>query len=234
MFIIDFPVPFKHETLTHWGWAMHICVGKLTIIGSDDGLSPGRRQAIIWTNAGISLIGTLGTNFSAILIKIQTFSFKKLHLKMLSAKWRPFCLGLNMLIWILLDALNFSPLFISLMWIHYNWILIEHYGDVIMDTIASQITSLAIVFSTVYLDIDQRKHQSSASLAFVWGIHRGPVNSPHKWPVMWKMFPFDDGIMNALDKAWVMFPDHIYDQLFWYRFFVLFCSSATTDDRTQH
>ena len=70
-----------------------------------------------------------------------------------------------------------------------------HYGVVIMDTIASQITSLAIVFSTVYLDIYQRKHQSSTSLAFVWGIHRGPVNSPHKWPVTRKMFPFDDVIM---------------------------------------
>ena len=65
-----------------------------------------------------------------------------------------------------------------------------------MGTIASQITSLTIVYSTVYSDADQRKHQSSASLAFVWGIHRGPVNSPHKWPVTRKMFPFDDVIMN--------------------------------------
>ena len=70
-----------------------------------------------------------------------------------------------------------------------------HYNDVIMDTIASQITSLTIVYSTVYSDADQRKHQSSASLAFVRGIHRGPVNSPHKWPVTRKMFPFDDVIM---------------------------------------
>ena len=64
-----------------------------------------------------------------------------------------------------------------------------------MGAIASQITSLTIVYSTVYSDADQRKHQSSASLAFVWGIHRGPVNSPHKWPVTRKMFPFDDVIM---------------------------------------
>ena len=71
-----------------------------------------------------------------------------------------------------------------------------HYNDVIMGKIASQITSLAIVYSTVYSDADQRKHQSSASLAFVRGIHRGPVNSPHKWPVTRKMFPFDDVIMN--------------------------------------
>ena len=63
------------------------------------------------------------------------------------------------------------------------------------DRDASQITSLTIVYSTVYSDADQRKHQSSASLAFVRGIHRGPVNSPHKWPVTRKMFPFDDVIM---------------------------------------
>ena len=64
-----------------------------------------------------------------------------------------------------------------------------------MGAIAFQITSLTIVYSTVYSGADQSKHQSSASLAFVWGIHRGPVNSPHKWPVTRKMFPFDDVIM---------------------------------------
>ena len=74
---------------------LHICVGKLTIIASDNGLSPGRHQAIIWTNAGILLIGPLGTDFGEILIRIQIFSFKKLPLKMSSAKWCPFCLGLN-------------------------------------------------------------------------------------------------------------------------------------------
>ena len=76
--------------LTHWGRATHICVGKLTTIGSDNGLLPGRRQAIIWTNARVLLIGPVGTNFSEILIGIQTFSFKKMHLQMSSAKWRPF------------------------------------------------------------------------------------------------------------------------------------------------
>ena len=64
-----------------------------------------------------------------------------------------------------------------------------------MGEVASQITSLTIVYSTVYSDADQRKHQSFASLAFVWGIHRRPVNSPHKWPVTRKMFPFDDVIV---------------------------------------
>ena len=81
--------------LTHCGRVTHICVSKLTIIGSDNGLSPDRHQAIIWTNAGILLIGPLGTNFSEIVIEIYIFSFKKMHLKMSSGKWRPFCLGLN-------------------------------------------------------------------------------------------------------------------------------------------
>ena len=88
-------VAFRH--LTHWDRVTHICVSKLTIIGSDNGLSPGRRQAFIWTNAGIMLIGPLGTNFSEILIEIYTFSFKKMHLKLSSGKWRPSCLRLNVL-----------------------------------------------------------------------------------------------------------------------------------------
>ena len=70
-----------------------------------------------------------------------------------------------------------------------------HYNDVIMSTMASQMISLAIVCSTAYSGTDERKHQSSASLASVQGIHRGPVNSPHKWPVTRKMLPFDDVIM---------------------------------------
>ena len=69
-------------SLTHWGRVTHLCVGKLTIIGSDNGF--------IWTNAGILFIGPLGTNFNEILIGIQTLSFKKIHFKMSSAKWRPF------------------------------------------------------------------------------------------------------------------------------------------------
>ena len=83
------------KDLTHWGRVTHICVSKIIIIGSDNGLSPGRRQAIIWTNAGILLIEPLRTNFSEILIEIHTFSFKKMHLKMSSAKWRLFGRGLN-------------------------------------------------------------------------------------------------------------------------------------------
>ena len=81
--------------LSHWGRVTHICVSKLTVIGSDNCLSPGRHQAIIWTNAGLLLIGPLGTNFSEILIEILTFSYKKMHFKVSSAKWRLFGLGLN-------------------------------------------------------------------------------------------------------------------------------------------
>ena len=98
--------PFLHivylyisiHLLTHWGRVMHICVDNLTIIGSDNGLPPGQRQAIIWTSAGILLIGPLGTNFSEILIEILTFSLKKMRLKVSSAKWCLFRLGLNVLI----------------------------------------------------------------------------------------------------------------------------------------
>ena len=90
----DFP---GTNDLTHWGRVTHICVSNLTTIGSDNGLSPGRSQAIIRTNAGILLIEPLETNFNDILIEIHIFSFKKIHFKMSSGKWRPFCLGLNVL-----------------------------------------------------------------------------------------------------------------------------------------
>ena len=85
----------KYPLKTRWGRLTHICVGNLSIIGSDNGLSPGRRQAIIWTNAGILFIGPLGTNFNEILLGIKIFSINAMQLKMSSAKWRQFCLGLN-------------------------------------------------------------------------------------------------------------------------------------------
>ena len=229
----------------------HICVSKLTIIGPNNGLSPGRRQAIIWTNGGILLIGPLGTNFIEILIGIQTFSFKKMHLKM-SAKWRPFCLGLNVLtgyhphdlsrnlfngcnvMYVLRDQYDGcwwpgaclapghlqppcrrrptvtyqGPLNVMVpellihpsRLVHCHWddrisVFRIHYSDVIMGAMASQITDASIVYSTIYLDADQRKHQSSASLAFVRGIRQWSVNSPLKGPVARKMFPLDDVIM---------------------------------------
>ena len=87
----------EYMPLTHCDRVTHLCVTKLTVIGPDNGLSPGRRHAIIWTNAWILLIGPLGTNFNEVFIIIHTFSFKKIQLKMSSGKWRPFCLGLNVL-----------------------------------------------------------------------------------------------------------------------------------------
>ena len=83
--------------LTLWGRATQICVSKLPTIGSGNGLSPDQRQAIIWTTARILLIGPLGTKFGEILFEIHTFSFKKIHLKILFGKWRPFYLGLDVL-----------------------------------------------------------------------------------------------------------------------------------------
>ena len=94
----------------------------------------------------------------------------------------------------------FSSFFKLIKWMVAYWMqpsYLTHYNDVIMGAMASQITSLIIVYLTVYSGADQRKHQSSASLAFVWGIHRWPVNSPHKWPVTRKMFQFDDVIMSC-------------------------------------
>ena len=101
MSISDFTHWEASIPLTDLGRLAHMCVSKLAIIGSDNGLAPGRRQAIIGTNAGILLIGPLGTNFSEKVIEICAFLFKKMHLKMSSGKWRPFCLGLNVLIWII-------------------------------------------------------------------------------------------------------------------------------------
>ena len=93
----------------------------------------------------------------------------------------------------------------------------HHYRDVIMSTMVSQITDILIVYSTFCLGADQIKHQSSASLAFMRGIHRWPVNSPHKGPVTPKMFPFDDVIMivgywlitclvpsHYLNRSWIL------------------------------
>ena len=83
--------------LTHWGRVTHICVSKLGTIGSGNSLSPGRRQAVIWINTAILFSGPLEMNFSEKLKGI-IFSFKKMHLKMSSGNWRPFCFGLNVLL----------------------------------------------------------------------------------------------------------------------------------------
>ena len=85
------------NALTHWGWVTQICISKLTIIYSGNGLSPGQHQAIIWYYAGILLTGSLITKFSEILNEIQTFSLRKIRLKMLSVKCCPFRVRLNVL-----------------------------------------------------------------------------------------------------------------------------------------
>ena len=89
--------------LTHWGRVTHICVSNFTIIGSNNGLQPVRRQAIALTNVG-TLIRTSGANFNEILSKIHTYSFKEMHLKMSSAKWQQFCLGFRVLTQFLLKV----------------------------------------------------------------------------------------------------------------------------------
>ena len=91
--------------------------------------------------------------------------------------------------------LHYISAFIHRIRAAFCFVLVWHYGDVIIGAMGSQISSLTIIYSTVYSGADQRTHQSSASLAFVRGIHRWPVNSPHKGPVTWIMFPFDDVIM---------------------------------------
>ena len=100
----------------------------------------------------------------------------------------------------------------------HNMELSLHYNDATMSAMASQITSLTIVYSTVYSGADQRKHQTSASLAFVWGIHRGP----DKWPVTRRMFPFDDVIMDWL----VHIPPHLA-RIFFFRNFPSASTSST-------
>ena len=115
------PQPFSRwilftKDITHWGRVKHIFDSKLTSIGSDNGLSPGRRQAVIWTIPGLLLIGKVGTSFSGILIEIHTFSFKKMHLKMSSGKWWPFCFGLNMIIIFPFHYISTLKSFITALW----------------------------------------------------------------------------------------------------------------------
>ena len=96
-----------------------------------------------------------------------------------------------------------------------------------MGAMASQITSFTLVYPTVYSDADQRKHQGSTSLAFVLGIHRGPVNSPHKGPVTRKMFPFGDVIMRL--NIQVLAEDHFKSCLYWVHLLFVFLFALTTN-----
>ena len=125
--------------------------------------------SVIRTKASTSLTGPVETNFSEISSKMRQFPLKK---------WVGNVIG--KVAAILLGSHSM------------------HYSGVIMGAMASQITSLAIVYSTVYLGAEQRKHQSSASLAFVRGFYRRLANSPDKWPVTRKKFPSDDVIMERL------------------------------------
>ena len=88
----------KPSGIINWGPVTNICVSNINIIGSDNGLSTCRSQAIFWTNADILLTWLLGTNFSEILSKFITFSSEKMHFKKSSGKWRPFCFGLNVIL----------------------------------------------------------------------------------------------------------------------------------------
>ena len=105
-------------------------------------------------------------------------------------------------------------------YLHGNWLgsywwfqLCVHYSDVSMSAMAYQITGVSIVYSTVCSGANERKHQRSASLAFVWGIHRWPVNSPHKWPASRKMFPFDDVIRDNDFTEWLSTSSVVLKQL---------------------
>ena len=155
----------KFEThLIHWGWVTHICGSELTIISSDNNLSPGRPQAIIWTNARILLNGPLWTNFSEILLEIYIFSLKKMHLQMFRGKCRPFCLSLNVL---RCQVLEPSP------WNATNphwWCINTGSDNGLMPSVIKPLSAWW-------------RHQMetfSALLALCAGNSPVPVNSPHK------------------------------------------------------
>ena len=173
-------------------------------IGSGRDLVHNRRQAIAWANVHqyvcykyVWLYGWLPQNSASIMSRKDTSLHSPVRPKygmflVRSVGWAPLQHLINGRC---VQSLAIEWLAVMPESVICGRLLLMHYDDVIMDTIASQITILAIVYSIVYSSADHRKHQSSASLAFVWEIHRGPVNSPHKWPVTRKMFPFDDVIM---------------------------------------
>ena len=166
------------QTITHWGRVTHICVSDPTSIGSDKGLSPGRRQAIIRTNTEILLKGPLGTNFSEILFEILFFSFKKMRLKVSSAKRRPFCLDLHVLkkhsVPQCLGSSNYLIPTLSYPWCHMASLDNGYrYHD----------------------DVIRWKH-FPRNWPFVRGIHRSSVNSPHKGQWRW-------ALMFSLSCVWI-------------------------------
>ena len=126
-----------------------------------------RHQCIAWTNVGSSSAMSSDIHLREYFQEIRQPSITKISLKMADLK-----------------CYSNLP--------ETNELIILHYSDIIKGTIVSQITSLTLVYSTVNSDAAQRKHQSSASLSSVRGIHRWSVNSPHNWPVTRKMFPLDN------------------------------------------
>ena len=135
----------------HWGkisWLRgRVSSPSIVVSGSDNGLSPGRRHAIIWTNAGISLIGPLGTNFSEILIEIHTFSFKKMHLKMSSEKSRPFSLGLNVLTSVLLAVAMYRNVQV----IHNHWHYVSPRCIAVKLSLSTYTTSTVCIVTTQFI-----------------------------------------------------------------------------------
>ena len=180
----------------------------LAIINSDNGLVPLRCQPIIWTND--DLLSTGPWELISVTYESRYNSYHTREIIWKFMKFYQFVHVLNFLIckaqWLLWTVLlwfvtiRFYPVIIQY---YFTGTGVNHHHstDVIMSMMGSHITSLMIVYPTVYSGPDQRKHQSSTLLAFARGIHRSPVNFPHKGPVMWKMFPFDDVITMSISEA---------------------------------
>ena len=176
---ILYDLPFSTMEVKSYQWYENLYASVNWIsTGSGKGLAPNRRQAITWTNVHLLSIEPLGTSFSEIRIKIQNFSLKKMHLKMPSAKWQPFCPGRDELkpegCAYMFVTISFFTLHDTVLFIVYSlYIDFSHYSDAIMNEMASEIAGISNVHSTVCLGADQRKHQSSASLAIVREFTKG-------------------------------------------------------------
>ena len=173
-----------YKKLTHWGRVTHICASKLTSIGTGNGLSPGRRQPIIWTNAGILLTGPLGTNFSDILIKIHTFSIKKVHLNRYSAEWRPFCLGLNLISKCWEGDLS---IFCALVRLHAQWterisaVKLSYSRRICYYTDDDYID---FIFLYIYINTHWLLLMYCSSVSCVTRAVMGGMHTPHAWALL--------------------------------------------------
>ena len=157
-FLYGIEMMIRLTLLTHWGRVMQICISKISIIGSDNGLSTGQCKAIIWNNNGILLIGPLGTNFREVLIKLYIFSFKKMHLKMSSGNWQPFCLCLNVL-WLGYQCvLNIQQSYAEVISCHLFGIIQTYYHD--LPSTASQ----GIYFNKIFHEKQIYSHSNSCTV----------------------------------------------------------------------